>query len=132
MNNTTHTVADYMARNLITVKPDEDIHAAAKVLLERHISGAPVVDQNGRPVGILSIKDCFKIIYSASYHQDWGGCVADYMTRDVQTVDAAADIMTVGEMFLHSPYRRFPVMSNGRLVGQISRHDVLSALESLW
>ena len=132
MNNTTRTVADYMARDLITIKPDDDIHEAAKVLLDRHISGAPVVNQNGHLVGILSIKDCFKIIYSASYHQDWGGCVADYMTRNLQTVDAGTDIMTVGEMFLHSPYRRFPVMLNGRLVGQISRHDVLTALESLW
>ena len=132
MNTTTHPVADYMTRDLITVKPDDDIHAAARLLLDKHLSGAPVVDDHGRLVGMLSKKDCFKVLFGASYHQDWGGRVSEYMTREVQTVDAATDIMTVAEMFLHGVYRRFPVMANGRLVGQISRHDVLNALESLW
>jgi CBS domain-containing protein len=54
------------------------------------------------------------------------------MTAEVQTIDAETDIVAVAEMFLKSPFRRYPVMRDGRLVGQISRHDVLKALEDLW
>lgn len=122
----------YMATELITFQPGDDIHMAVKVLLGKHISGAPVVDDNGRLVGVLSKKDCFKVAFSAGYHQDWAGRVSDYMSRDVETIDADTDIVKVAKIFLNSQYRRFPVLSHGRLVGQISRRDVLEALEELW
>jgi CBS domain-containing protein len=54
------------------------------------------------------------------------------MSREVQTVDAQSDVVEVAELFLNSRFRRFPVMKNGRLVGVISRHDVLRALDDLW
>ncbi len=132
MSKPTPLVDAYMARDLITFQPGDDIHSAAKVLLEKRISGAPVVDENGRLVGVLSKKDCFKVAFGASYHQDWGGRVSDYMSRDVETIEADTDIVKAVKIFLKSPYRRFPVMSNDRLVGQISRCDVLKALEELW
>lgn len=122
----------YMARDLIIFQPGDDIHMAVKILLEKSISGAPVVDENGHLVGMLSQKDCFKVAFGASYHQDWAGPVSDYMSRDVETIDAGTDIVKVAKIFLQSQYRRFPVMSNDRLVGQISRRDVLEALEELW
>jgi CBS domain-containing protein len=122
----------YMARDLITFQPEDDIHLAVKILLENSISGAPVVDKNGRLLGMLSQKDCFKVAFAASYHQDWGGRVSDYMSHDVETIDADTDIVKVAEIFLKSKYRRFPVMSRDRLVGLISRRDVLEALEELW
>ncbi len=121
-----------MATDLITVTPDMDIHRAIKLLLERRISGAPVVDGRGELVGILSKKDCLEVAFSASYHQEWGGAVSEYMSHDVQTVEAGTDIVEVAELFRKGRYRRFPVMSNNRLVGQISRHDILRALEELW
>lgn len=123
---------DYMSSDLVTFTPDMDIHRAIKLLLQNRISGAPVMDNSGKLVGILSKKDCLKVAFSASYHQDWGGRVSDYMSHDVHTIDADTDIVKVAEIFLKSSYRRFPVMSNDRLVGQISRHDVLTALEQLW
>lgn len=132
MNKPIARVDAYMATNLITFAPADDIHAAAKVLLDKSISGAPVVDENGNLVGMLSQKDCFKMAFSSSYHQDWGGRVSDYMSRDVATIDVGTDIVKVAKIFLKSPFRRFPVMSNGRLVGLISRRDVLKALEELW
>ena len=73
-----------------------------------------------------------KIAFSASYHKEPGGSVSDYMSRDVQTVDASADIIEVAEMFVKAAYRRFPVMKNGQLVGQLSRHDILKAIRDLW
>ncbi|MCK5274149.1 MAG: CBS domain-containing protein [Alphaproteobacteria bacterium] len=126
------TTRDYMSTDLVTFAPDTDIHRAIGTLLEKRISGAPVVDERGQLVGILSSKDCLRVAFSASYHQEPGGTVSDYMSREVKTVDAAADIVAVAEMFVKGPYRRFPVMENGRLVGLLSRHDILKAIEDLW
>jgi CBS domain-containing protein len=121
-----------MSTRLVTLTPDTDIHRAMKILLKNRISGAPVLDERGQLVGILSKKDCLKVAFSATYHKEWGGHVSDYMSRDVKTVDAGTDIVEVAQIFLKGPYRRLPVMSNDRLVGQISRHDVLRALDDLW
>ena len=126
------TARDYMATKLMTLMPGMDIHQAMRLLLDNRLSGAPVVDGEGNLMGVLSKKDCLKVAFSASYHKDWGGAVSDYMNRNVQTVEADTDIVEVAEIFLIGPYRRFPVMENGRLVGQISRHDVLRALDELW
>ncbi len=123
---------DYMSKDLVTFTPGTDIHRAIRVLLEKRISGAPVVDERGGLIGILSKKDCLRVAFSASYHKELGGPVSEYMSRDVQTVEAGADIVEVAEKFVKGPYRRFPVMDNGRLVGQLSRHDILKAIEQLW
>ena len=123
---------DYMSTDLVAFTPDTDIHRAIGMLLKNRFSGAPVVDEQGRLVGILSSKDCLRVAFSASYHKEPGGTVSDYMSREVKTVDAAADIVEVAEMFVKGPYRRFPVMENGRLVGLLSRRDILKAIEDLW
>ncbi|MDH5356706.1 MAG: CBS domain-containing protein [Gammaproteobacteria bacterium] len=121
-------VDDYMTTTLIIFSPDENIHTAAKILLDKRISGAPVVDEAGRLVGVLSKKDCLQVVYNASYHKDWGGRVDEYMSRDVRTIDTGTDIIAVADLFVESSYRRFPVMNNGEMIGQISRQDILRAL----
>ena len=126
------TVDDYMARDLITFKPSDDIHKAITVLVDKRISGAPVVDDDNRLVGVLSKKDCLKVVYSAGYHQDWGGQVEKYMSPDVTTLESGTDIITAADHFMHSSFRRFPVLVNGRMIGLICRHDILRALEDLW
>lgn len=125
-------VSDCMARDLITLAPGMEINRALHILLDRRISGAPVVDAGGALVGVLSKKDCLRAALNACYYQDWGDSVADYMSRDVKTLDAGMDIVTAAEAFLKSPFRRFPVLSDGRLVGQVSRADILGALAGLW
>ncbi len=121
-------VDDYMTRTLTQFLPEENIHAAAKTLLDQRISGAPVVDKSGQLVGVLSKKDCLQVVYNASYHKDWGGRVDEYMSREVRTIDSGTDIVAVADLFVESNYRRFPVMENGRMIGQISRQDILRAL----
>lgn len=124
----TRSVADIMATDLVTFTPDTIIHKAIQTLLARHLSGAPVIDETGELVGMLSKKDCLKVVLSSSYYQDWGGTVRDYMSPDVITIDADTDLVSAAEFFLESSFRRFPVIRNGGLVGQISRHDVLKSL----
>lgn len=125
-------VSDYMTRDLITLSPETEINHAMNLLLNNRISGAPVLDANGQLVGVLSKKDCLKAALEASYYRDWGRAVASYMTTKVETVEAGMNILAVTEVFLNSHYRRFPVLENGRLVGQISRADVLRAMNDNW
>jgi CBS domain-containing protein len=121
-----------MASQVVTLTPDMEILRAMELLLEKRISGAPVVDEGGRLAGVLSKKDCLKAALNASYHQEWGGNVADYMSRTVETLDANLDLIAAAERFLASHYRRFPVMEDGRMIGQISRADLLRALVGQW
>ncbi|MEX0957180.1 MAG: CBS domain-containing protein [Rhizobiaceae bacterium] len=125
-------IRDYMTTALITLTPEMEVLHAMEMLLERRISGAPVVDAKGELVGMLSKKDCLKAALNASYHQEWGGAVIDYMSGPVETLDADMDIVTAAEKFLASHYRRFPVLQDGRLVGQVSRADLLRALVENW
>jgi len=124
-------VRDYMAGRLVTFKPDMDVLDAIHELVQHRIAGAPVVNDQGDLVGMLSELDCLKIALNAGYYGDWGGPVAEYMTPDVETVDADMNIIDLAQKFLNSGFRRFPVLRNNRLVGQISRRDVLRALGQL-
>lgn len=126
------SVADYMASPPVTLGPEQQLLEAMRILLREDISGAPVVDRKGHLVGIISNKDCMRVAYNASYHQDLGGLVRDYMTNNVETIDATTDIAGAADRFLNSTYRRFPVVSDGKLVGVISRQDILGALVDLW
>lgn len=123
---------DCMATDLVTLTEDVEINRAAVILLENHISGAPVVDGRGALVGVLSRKDCLRAALHASYFRDWSGTVADFMTRDPETLDADLDIVAAAETFLAKEFRRFPVIKEGALVGLISRADILRALYRQW
>jgi CBS domain-containing protein len=120
-------VADYMARKLITFHPETSVLEAMKVLLDRQISGAPVVDSSGELVGVLSEVDVMAVVIQDSYYNEAAGIVADYMKREVDTVDPDCDIYALAERFHQEHRRRYPVVKNGKLVGQISRRDVLRA-----
>jgi CBS domain-containing protein len=124
-------VKDYMARTLVTFKPETDVLDAVHELVKHRIAGAPVVDDAGNLLGMLSELDCLKIALHAGYHGDWGGPVSDYMTNGVKTVDGEMSIIDLAQVFLDTNFRRFPVVERNRLVGQISRRDVLRALEHL-
>ena len=126
------TVADYMARDLIKLSPTTEINHAAALLLDNKISGAPVVESGGALVGVLSKKDCLRAAVEASYYRDWGATVDAHMSKDVETLDAGTDILAAADAFLKSTFRRFPVMKDGRRVGQISRADVLRAMKENW
>ena len=124
-------VKDYMSRTLVTFKPETNVLDAVHTLVEHRIAGAPVVDDAGNLVGMLSEFDCMKVALQAGYHEMYGGPVRDYMSENVETVNAEMSIVDLASLFLESGYRRYPVMKDNRLVGQISRRDVLRALEVL-
>lgn len=125
------TVREYMSANLVTFTPDMEILRAVHALVENRISGATVVDEHGNVIGILSEQDCMRVALHAGYHGELGGRVAEYMSRDVKTIDADTSILELAELFMNAPYRRYPVVDDNRLIGQISRRDVLRAMETL-
>lgn len=126
------TVQEFMSRDLVKFLPGMDVLEAARILVDKRISGAPVVDPLGNLLGILSEKDCLKTALSAGYHEEWGGRVEEYMSRGVVTLEADTSVIDAARRFLDEGYRRYPVVSEGRLVGLISRRDILSALSTLW
>lgn len=131
MNTKSGLVKDYMTRSVIAFRPDTDVLDAVHELVTNRIAGAPVVDAAGNVVGMLSELDCMKVALQAGYHGHWGGPVSDFMTTDTQTVDAGMSIVDLAQRFVDTRFRRFPVVDGNRLVGQISRRDVLRALEYL-
>lgn len=120
-------VSDFMAKRLVTLQPQTNVVEAMGVLLDKKISGAPVVDDDGALVGVLSEVDLMKIIIQDSYYDEAAGVVGDYMRFPVDTVEADTDIYSLAERFLTEHRRRYPVVRHGKLVGQISRRDVLRA-----
>ena len=132
MTDAVPTVDDYMAVDVTTFQPSTDIHTALRVLVEQGISGAPVTGSNEQLVGMLTEKDCLKVVYSASYHQDWGGTVADYMSTGVEVMESGTSIIDAADRFMKCDFRRFPVVQSDRMIGLICRSDVLRAIQELW
>ena len=119
--------------NMITFTPDQSIQEVIKIIIDKKISGAPVLDSQRHLVGIISEKDCLRIIVDQAYHNLPANerKVSDYMTAQVKTLSPKTNVVEAAIEFLNSPVRRFPVVENGVLVGQISRRDVLKAAQNI-
>ncbi|EIC22454.1 CBS domain-containing protein [Thiorhodovibrio frisius] len=128
----TKTAKQIMSQRLVTFRPDMDILEAVRVLIDKRISGAPVLDQLGNLVGMLTERDCLKVALDASYYRESGGKVESFMTPAVINVSADTPAVEIAERFATSHLRRLPVLENGRLIGIVSRRDVLRQLESGW
>jgi len=127
------TVEDYMTRRLVTFRPDQTMDQVLDILLKKKISGGPVIDENNNLVGIISEGDCLKQVVKGKYNNipTLSGSVRDYMAKDVKSVSPDLNIFELAQMFLNLRLRRFPVMKNGKLVGQISQKDVMRAMIKL-
>ena len=121
-------VRDYMSTDLICLSPHTDLAKAINILLSNKISGAPVVDGEKRLVGMLSEADCLKGIFTGSYFEEESGTVESVMSQ-ADTIDADEDIVKAAEYFIRQGRRRLPVLEDGALVGQISRRDILRAVQ---
>lgn len=124
-------VRDYMAKDLVVFTPETDIYTAIDELVKSGISGAPIVDASGRLVGIISQKDCLRTLANGVFHNAPAGPVSEYMTEAVMSIGPDMDIFTVADLFLNNVYRRIPVVEDGVVIGQISRRDVLRAIQHM-
>lgn len=128
----TKTARDCMSDVVISFRPEMDVLEALRVLVELDISGAPVLDRLGNLVGMLTERDCMKIALAAGYHGEAGGQVSEFMCTDLETVDEDTTMIEVAERFVDYPHRCLPVLKDGRLVGMLSRRDLLNLLEACW
>lgn len=122
-------VSDYMSRNLITFKPDQSVMEVMDTLIKYKISGGPVVNDKNELVGIISEGDCMKqISESRYYNQPMDNITVEkHMVKDVETIDGNLNVFDAAQKFVNSRIRRFPILEDGKLVGQISQKDVLKA-----
>lgn len=122
-----------MARKLITFGPDQSIAEVIQKLLSNRISGAPVVNEKNELVGVISEGDCLKQMVKGRYHNMpiLSGKVRDHMAQDVITINPEVNILEAAQMFLEKKIRRFPVVRDGKLIGQISQKDIMRAVRSL-
>lgn len=121
-------VADYMTKKLIHFSPSDTLMHVMTSLAKHKITGGPVVHKEVL-VGMISESDCMKTLSDSKYFNIPMGSetVEKHMSSIVETIDANASIFEAAEKFHKSPYKRFPVLDNGKLVGQISQHDVIVA-----
>jgi len=131
-NTTTPTslkVKDYMTTNLITFRPNQSVQEVVESLIKYKISGGPVVNDNQELVGIISEGDCLKQLSESRYYNmplDHDN-VEKRMAVNVETIDGNLDVFDAANKFLQSKRRRFPIVENGKLIGQISQKDILKA-----
>jgi len=125
------TIADYMTKHLVTVTEETSVLEAIQKLLTHKITSAPVLNQQGRLVGMFSEKDGMKVVLENTYNQSMKGKVSEYMATDIVTVNADASIVDLASKFEASSVRSYPVYEDNQLVGLVSRTDVLRALVSI-
>ena len=127
--NKTLLVSDIMTRDLVVFKQNQSIHEVMKEFIKYRIYGGPVVDDTGELIGVISEADCMKEISDSRYFNlpILDKTVAHFMTSEVDTIDANKTIFEAASMFFKTTRRRFPVLDKNRLVGQISRKDIVVA-----
>lgn len=126
-------VKDYMTTKLITFSPEQSMDEVIDILLAKKISGGPVIDENHTLVGIISEGDCMKQVIRGKYNNTfhYNGLVKDHMSTDVKTMSPGMNLFEAAQMFLELKVRRFPILEEGKLIGQISQRDIMSAIQGL-
>ncbi|MEE8522799.1 MAG: CBS domain-containing protein [Thermoanaerobaculia bacterium] len=126
------TARDCMTTNVVAFSPDEDLFEAMTKLLNHHFAAAPVVDSEGKLTGMLTEKDCLRILSNFAYDDDLeGGKVSDYESAIRVICEPQMDLFGVTDRFLATNFPLLPVVDDGRLVGVISRRDTLRGIEEL-
>ena len=123
-------VRDHMDTEVFSLEPQIEIIDAVGFLLEHRVTGAPVVDEAGHLVGMFTEKDCLKLIATGADANRPRGTVADFMTTAVTTISPDTDLYYAAGLFLHQGFRRFPVIEAGKLVGAITRFDILRVIHA--
>jgi CBS domain-containing protein len=118
------TAQDIMRTDIITIPPDHTLREAVQVLLDHRISGLPVVDSDGRLLGIISEFALLAIAYDPPSR---AMPVREHMTRHVISVTPDTPITKMADTFILHRIRRLPVIENEKLLGVVSRRELLGA-----
>jgi CBS domain-containing protein len=140
------TIEDVMTRRVITVRPDTTVQEAARLMVTNGISGLPVIDASERVVGILSdgdlilrqrrpkVRPWWRLFFengeqlARDYRKLVGFTVSDVMTQPALVISPVFGIETAAAIMDTRQIRRLPVVRDGRLVGIVSRGDLIRAI----
>lgn len=111
-----------MSPNVVSVTPETPVSEVIELLVENDITGIPVVDAAGQLVGVVTEKDVMGVLAGP---ESAAGAVRDYMTKEVLSFDVNDDVIAVCECLVNNHLRRVPILSGQRLVGIISRRDLI-------
>jgi len=128
-------ITKYMATALITFTPDTDILEVIRTFLKKNISGAPVLNEKKEVVGLIDDKDCLRLLIDGVYHNEpiANIKVESYMTSVMKVIDVSANVVDAAKIFLETKYKRLLVINEeGKLIGQISRADILKAIDTIY
>jgi CBS domain-containing protein len=114
---------DVMKSGLLTVSPSTLVYEAMEILATKNVTGLPVVDDYMNLLGIVSEKDILKLLYDPNAKP---GLVKDYMTTDVVGFDRNTSLFEICHCLVNNNFRRVPILDNGKLVGIISRTDIMT------
>ena len=114
--------SDIMTRKVCTIRPEASAQDAAQLLDQRRISGAPVVDSEGKLIGIITEADIISKVNRE------GLCVGDIMSHEVTVVSEETPVGEIALLLTERKIKRVPVVSNGKLVGIVSRADIVHAV----
>lgn len=114
---------DIMKCGVTTISKEKSVYDIIKILVEKKITGLPVVDDTGL-VGIISEKDVLNLIFEAEFIS---GCVEDYMTREVITFEEDDNLAEICDCLVENSFRRVPILHQNKLAGIISRADLIKA-----
>ncbi len=126
----------FMTTNVVSLREDQTLGEAIKLLVSKKLSGVPVLgahgkDSRGKLVGILSEFDCMKVLVASSFHQEGMPAmrpVSELMSTDLHSVTPDTDLYSIAHIFTTKRIRRVPVVDGDRLVGLISRRDVMRVM----
>ncbi|MDC2963870.1 CBS domain-containing protein [Gammaproteobacteria bacterium] len=123
-------ISDHLIKNPIKVSSKATIGEAARTIIENKVSGVIVVDEHNKVEGMLSELDCLRSLLSEIYNEGQVGKapVTGEMSTPVTCNKPEDDIISVAENMLDQKQRRRPIIDNGRLAGQITCRQLLSAI----
>ena len=121
-------VKNAMTKAVVSVSEDATIDEVFELLLRHHVSGLPVVDSEERLVGVVSELDLLMLLTNPESGESH---VSDYLSGDVLTVEEDDPLAEVTELFLTHRFRRLPVVRDGRLIGVISRRDLVRYIRDI-
>ena len=125
-------ISEFMDQVVPTIGPDMQIMKEVDYMLRHRVTGVPVVDSDGNLLGIITETDLLKLVTEGIQGQPpTGATVAEYMSTDVVTVPPTMDIYFVAGIFLKNKFRRLPVVEDGKIVGAITRFDLLRVVQAL-
>ncbi len=125
------TARDWMSSRVLTFTPDDELFDAIDELLKHSFAAAPVVDEDNCLLGMLTEKDCLRVLSNLAYDNDFeGGAVRDYLSAIRVIVEPEMDLFRVAEMFLGTNFPLLPVVKSGKLCGVISRRDMLRGVRA--